>query len=85
MALYPRIEGTLHDFVLPAQVYSTVVCVQCYWGFTALIATLVAITCCQLQKLQAGLQNFRKESLMSPDTEEQELHKYVRFHQNILR
>jgi hypothetical protein len=76
---------TLHYFVLSAQVYSTVMYVQSYWVFIELYATLVAITCTQLQKLQTKLKNFRKESLTNTDTEQEELHECVRFHQNILR
>jgi hypothetical protein len=75
----------LHYFVLPAQVSSTVLDVLSFWGFLGLYATLVAIACSQLQKLQTGLKNFRKESLMNPDIVQEELHEYVRFHQNILR
>ncbi|PNF25909.1 hypothetical protein B7P43_G10643 [Cryptotermes secundus] len=66
-------------------VYSTVLYAHCYWGFVALYGTLVAISCSQLQKLQTGLRNFRKGSLMEPDIEQEKVHEYVRLHQNILR
>jgi hypothetical protein len=72
-------------FVLTAQVYTTVVNATAYWSFLCLYVTLVAIACSQLQKLQAGLNNFRMKSPMNPDTEQKELHECIRQHQNILR
>jgi hypothetical protein len=78
-------DSTLHCFVLAGQVYSTVVNTMTYLGSIALYATLVAIACSQLQKLQAGLKNFRRGSLMNPDTEHEEFHEYVRLHQDVLR
>ncbi|PNF31032.1 hypothetical protein B7P43_G17935 [Cryptotermes secundus] len=78
-------SSPVHEIIVIIQVFSTVMYIHCYWGFLALYGTLVAISCSQLQKLQTGLRNFRKGSLMDPETQNEELHEYVRLHQNILR
>jgi hypothetical protein len=54
-------------------------------GFIGLYATLVAIACSQLEKLQTCLKNFRKEKVSKPDAEQEKLREYVQMHQNILR
>jgi hypothetical protein len=67
------------------QVLSTVVNTSNFLGFVGLYATLVSIACSQLEKLQAGLKNFRKEKLQKHDTDQEKLRENIRLHQSVLR
>ena len=55
-----------------------------YLAFPGLIATMVCIACSKVEKIQAKLQHFRKENQLDPAADKEELHEYIRPHQNVL-
>jgi len=55
-----------------------------YLEFLGIYGTLVCIACSHLEKIQAKLQHFRKENRLDPAAYKEELHKYIRLHQNVL-
>ena len=55
-----------------------------YLAFIGLIATLVCIACSQLEKIQTKQKHFEKENQLDPAADKEELHEYIRLHQNVL-
>ncbi|XP_021939805.1 odorant receptor 22b-like [Zootermopsis nevadensis] len=81
---YDARPSPVHEITVIIQVLSTLVDVTIFTGFVGLYATLVAIACTQLEKLQEGLKNFRNEKELKPNTEQEKLKEHIRFHQSIL-